>query len=76
MIINIRNDFHNTQVRVRAEVGDTLSARVTARVQRELCGRVTCCCAGAIGRQDGFIVVRDYDSDGHETLFIANEWMI
>ncbi len=76
MRTTIRNDFHNTQVHVRAEVGDTLSAQVTARVQRELCGVSGCQCGGALRQQDGFVVAEDYDGDGRQVFFLANEWMI
>ena len=42
----ITNDFHNTEAKVRAGVGETVSARTAARVRRVLCGMDECRCGG------------------------------
>jgi hypothetical protein len=50
-MITLRNNFHNTKVRVRIGVGEQLSESQLARVRRELCGVSDCACG----------VVRDED---------------
>ena len=37
-MIIIRNDFHNTAARIRASIGDTLTASQVKRCRRTLCG--------------------------------------
>jgi hypothetical protein len=60
-MITFANDFHNTAVRVRAQVGDNLSVGQCRRIRYALCGMADCHCAptdlGIRGPQpDGFTV--------------------
>ena len=53
----IRNDFHNTEVRIRSTLGDELSTSQIARAKRALCGIDGCRCSGDAGErgpQEGF----------------------
>jgi hypothetical protein len=43
-MIEISNDIHNTTVRVRAAVGDTLTPSQLRRIRDELCGIEDCSC--------------------------------
>jgi len=43
-MITLKNNFHNTSVRIRANVGDTLTPSQTARARRVLCGSPDCKC--------------------------------
>ena len=43
-MIDINNDYHNTTVRVRADVGDILTPSQLHRIRRELCGIEDCSC--------------------------------
>ena len=42
----ITNDFHNTEAKVRADVGETVSRRTAQRVRQVLCGMDECRCSG------------------------------
>ena len=66
-MITLTNDFHNTSVRLRANIGDYLSPSQIKRAARILCPVSDCCCghtelntrmscgeAILFGRQDGF----------------------
>jgi len=58
-MITIRNDFHNTEVSIRANIGDELTESQIKRARNELCGISGCTCGGPIGErghQDGFVV--------------------
>ena len=63
-MITIKNDYHDTTITLRANIGDTLTPSRVRRIQRLLCGIDDCKCggvAGERGRQDGFeIVAADY----------------
>ncbi len=64
-MITLRNDFHNTFVRIRASVGDALSQHQVRRV-RTLCGMDDCTCGGLLsirGPQDGATVIEDYPGE-------------
>lgn len=64
-MIKIRNDYHNTEVTLRANIGDELTASQIKRARKALCGISGCMCGGPIGDrgpQDGFSVEQiDYD---------------
>lgn len=49
MIITLTNDFHNTSVNLRANMGDTLSASQVRRARNSLCGNSDCTCSGDLG---------------------------
>lgn len=52
-LITLRNDFHNTEVRVRVK-GESpwkLSIGQTRRIDQELCGMTECQCGGIRGPQ-------------------------
>lgn len=58
-MITIRNDFHNTEVSICANIGDQLTESQTKRARNELCGISGCTCGGPIGErgpQDGFFI--------------------
>ena len=42
----ITNNFHNTEARIRAKLGETVSNRTAQRVRRALCGMDECRCGG------------------------------
>ena len=50
-MITLRNDFHGTEARVKAEIGETLTPSQTRRVQRKLCPFSDCRCGVVRGRQ-------------------------
>ena len=50
-MITLRNEFHNTETRVRAQIGDTLSANQADRAARNLCGLYGCVCGGEAGQR-------------------------
>ena len=60
-LITLRNDFHNTSVRVRADYGDFLTDNQARRVARTLCPGTSCCCGedelNTRGPQDDNIMV-------------------
>ncbi len=64
-MITIRNNFHNTEVRLKANIGDELTWSQIMRARRELCGIKGCTCGGPVGErgpQDGFYLEQiDYD---------------
>ncbi len=64
-MITIRNDFHNTEVRIRANIGEELTWSQIMRARRKLCGIAGCTCGGPCGErgpQDGFYLEQlDYD---------------
>ena len=45
-MITLRNDFHNTSVNVRADVGDYLTDGQAARIARKLCPSTQHCSCG------------------------------
>jgi hypothetical protein len=50
-LITLRNDFHNTEINVRADVDEgsiTLTPSQIKRVERALCG-MDCTCSGPLG---------------------------
>lgn len=61
MQVSLKNNFHNTECRVRVQDGDNyLSPQRTKRIWKTLCGIDECACSGPLGlagRQD----VRLYD---------------
>lgn len=52
MTVTLRNDFHNSEVRVRAkgQYPYTLTAAQAAKVRRVLCGQRGCACGVVRGR--------------------------
>jgi len=50
-MITIRNDYHNTAARIRATVGDTLTASQITHCRRVLCGIDGCTCGGALSER-------------------------
>jgi hypothetical protein len=77
-IYTLRNDFHNSEVRVRCEGlshihGECeikLSERQSSRARRELCGITGCTCA----TQDCGIRGRQTTDDG-KRLIVLEPWM-
>jgi len=64
MTTTLTNDFHNTEIRVRAAAGDVLSPSQVARIRRALCGMADCVCSGHTGvrgaQPDGISVEVEY----------------
>ena len=50
-MITLKNEFHNTETRVRAQIGDTLTGNQTYRAARNLCGISDCVCGGEAGQR-------------------------
>ena len=50
-MITLRNDFHNTEVRLRASVGDSLTKSQVTRSRRILCGIKGCKCGGYLAER-------------------------
>lgn len=49
MSTTLRNDFHGTEVTLRAEPGQVLSLGQAARARRTLCGIAGCTCGNDLG---------------------------
>jgi hypothetical protein len=72
MLVTLRNDFHNTEARVRVRglsygPEGELSARQLQRARQKLCGIRGCTCGGIRGHQtapDGRRMNVDYTVDG------------
>ena len=64
-MITIRNDFHNTAVSLRANIGDEITVSQINRARSALCPVSCCTCGGPVGNrglQDGFHVEQiDYN---------------
>ncbi len=59
-MITIRNEFHNTQARIRAGIGDVLTPSQVKRCRRKLCGIKGCTCGGELSERG-----RQRDNQGH-----------
>jgi len=69
MTITLRNNFHNSEVRLRVErLPATLTRSQTTRAIRVLCGLVDCTCGAVRGPQwhgeERLSVTADTDSEG------------
>ena len=49
MMVTLRNDFHNSQTRVRLGESGKLTQCQVERARRALCGVPTCLCSGPLG---------------------------
>jgi len=58
-MVTVRNDFHNTEARIRASIGDTLTPSQVRRCRRTLCGIKGCTCGGALSERGP-----QHDDDG------------
>jgi hypothetical protein len=66
--ITLRNDFHNSEVTLRAVAGQELSLLQVLRARRILCGIKGCTCGGNLGERGQQAVEVDvigYDNVGH-----------
>jgi hypothetical protein len=79
--ITLRNDFHGTEVNIRANDGDILSTYQMRRIEKKLCGMDECCCGIVRGPQrdkDGNPLELESLWDGsHEVYCIrvhSNDW--
>jgi len=50
-MITVRNDFHNTEARIRAEIGDALTSSQVIRCRHKLCGIEGCTCGGPLSER-------------------------
>lgn len=50
-MITLRNDFHDSEVRLRASVGDKLTKSQVKRSRRTLCPNPDCTCGGELGER-------------------------
>jgi len=61
MTVTLRNDFHNSEARVRvAGLPATLTRSQVVRVRRKLCGISGCTCGGPLGERGKQDVNIDY----------------
>ncbi len=51
MYITLKNEFHNTECRLRAAYGKPLSPTQIRRARRALCGVSGCVCGGNLGER-------------------------
>jgi len=79
-MITLRNDFHNSTVRLHAQLGDELTPAQIKRAKNTLCGISGCACGGALGQrgrqrqEDGRfvgVVFLGYNTDGDERISIT-----
>jgi len=50
-VITLKNDFHRSEVRLRAEEGEPFTDSQIRRARRTLCGVQGCVCGGAMGER-------------------------
>lgn len=50
-MITLKNDFHNSSISIRAELGQWLSKSQIARARKALCGITGCTCGGNLGER-------------------------
>ena len=68
MSTTLRNDFHNSEVTIRAERGQELTLSQVLRARRALCGITGCTCGGNLGERGPQAVEVEaigYDNAGH-----------
>ena len=51
-MITLKNNFHNTETKIRAQVGDTLTEIQAKRIERRLCPYPECGCTPVRGKQE------------------------
>lgn len=51
MIITLKNDFHDTEIKIRIKDGGILSQNQMARIRKTLCGMNDCACGTIRGHQ-------------------------
>lgn len=64
----IRNNFHNSEVTLRASAGQELTLAQVLRARRTLCGIEGCTCGGTLGErgpQEVEVDTAGYDTAGH-----------
>ena len=64
-MITLKNDFHNTETKVRLELGQTLTREQARRIRRRLCPDGCQCAQDALG-QRSMEEVRELTLVGHE----------
>lgn len=62
MMITLRNDFHNTEAKVKVNNG-IISGSSLKRAEKKLCGMSDCACGNIRGEQDMIIDIC-YNYDG------------
>lgn len=50
-MITLTNNFHNTEVKLRAKAGDILAPAQIRRCRQALCGISGCTCGGNLGER-------------------------
>jgi len=65
-MITVRNEFHNSAARIRASIGDVLTASQVRRCRRTLCGVEGCTCGGALSERG-----QQHDDEGRPFNVIA-----
>lgn len=53
-MITIKNNYHNTEIKIRLPLDGVLSLRQTRKVKKALCGKDDCFCGIVCGPQDGY----------------------
>ena len=51
-MITLKNNFHNTETKIRANVGDILTEIQVKRIERRLCPYSECGCTPVRGKQE------------------------
>lgn len=72
----LTNSFHNSEITIRSNVGDTVSRRTLQRVRKALCGIEGCTCGLADGTRDSryrldpdtLVVIDDRKDIGDTTM--------
>ena len=67
-MITITNNLHNTEVSIRANIGDELTINQIKRSRMTLCGITGCCCGGALGHRGTQVV--EIEEIGHDRVKI------
>lgn len=72
MKITLRNDFHNTEIKVIPRDGK-LSIQQVKRIRKALCGIQSCACGDILGMrgQDNPEIIADQDDYGRISAYLV-----
>ncbi len=71
-MIELHNTIHNTKVRIRAHLGQTLTPAQVRRIRRELCGVRGCTC-GVVRDPDHVLIQVGWDVHADEVQLAIEE---
>jgi len=74
-MITLTNNYHNTSVSLRADVGDYLTQSQISRARRELCGMSDCECSSSIGTRghQSVSIESGYIRGNDQPLYLVTE---